>query len=175
MQRLLALLLTLSLNLGLPAADPSGKVVEFPAAPKTKADQTAQLVFAISTSKEIEIISLDPILRIDKNKKAIPPSTAFHGFAILSTARITDTKEIQRLAESLGKAIDAGKSSALCFSPRHALRIARPDGPLDIVVCFECSGVQLHGFTGLSYSALAPEPAQKIWESIFTAHLPKKS
>jgi hypothetical protein len=77
MQRLLALLLTLSLNLGLPAADPSGKVVEFPAAPKTKADQTAQLVFAISTSKEIEIISLDPILRIDENKKTSRPLTGF--------------------------------------------------------------------------------------------------
>ncbi len=175
LRTLLPLPATLSLFSALPAAEttdkPSAKPTAFPTAASSKAEQTARLVFAISTAKEIELLSLDPITHLDENKKVIPPANSFHGFAILRTARLTDSKDILRLAESLGTAIDQGKSSALCFSPRHALRISRPDGPLDIVVCFECQAVQVHGLTGLGYTALAPELAQTIWEAIFTAHL----
>jgi hypothetical protein len=165
-------LLALSFCQLLPAAEI--KLVELPPA-HVKADKTSELVFAISTAKEIEIIALDPIIKFDENKKCIPPKSAFHGFAILATARVTDTKEIQRLAESLGKAINAGKSSALCFSPRHALRIKKSDCDIDVVVCFECSAAQVHGLTGLGYTAITPALAQHEWESIFATHLSTKS
>ena len=157
----------------LPAAEPASKLVEFPPA-SSKADQTGKLIFAIATAKEIEILALNPVVRFDENKKTVPPTSAFHGFAILGTARVTNAKIIQRLANSLGKAIDAGKSSAFCFSPRHALRIKKPDGQIDVVVCFECSAVQVHGLTGLGYSAIAPTVAQQEWESIFGSHFTAK-
>jgi hypothetical protein len=113
-------------------------------------------------------------VHIEENKKPIPPKPVFHGFTILGIAHVTDLKEIQRLTDSLGKAIDAGKSIAACFSPRHALRIKKADGQIDIVVCFQCSAVRVYGLTGLGYTAIARDPAQHEWESIFTAHFSAK-
>ncbi len=34
--------------------------------------------------------------------------------------------------------------AACCFSPHHALRAVRGNKTVDLVICFSCSGVQIH-------------------------------
>ena len=139
-----------------------------------KISSTNALAFAIRTATQIEIFALDPVTPVRGTENKLFTLPSFSGHAILESATITDPKEIQLLADSLANAIDAGKSPAWCFSPRHGLRVKTVTGELRLLVCFACSGVKIEGVPSLSFAPIDPSLARQQWETVFAAHFPAR-
>ena len=79
----------------------------------------------------------------------------FHDCTVLRKREINDARTAEAIVSTVLVATVKGKSdmAAMCFRPRHAVRINTWLGPLDFVICFECSQM-------LVYSGYNPMP---VW------------
>jgi hypothetical protein len=75
------------------------------------------------------------------------------GFAPLKK----DTEQRERVLAAVRQGIREGDGRAFCFEPRHALRAVYKANTVEIVICFECSGIDaflngkcVQGFTTAS-------------------------
>ena len=67
----------------------------------------------------------------------------FHGWPVLGEVSVPEKDR-----EAFVEAVIAGAASndskrALCFDPRHGIRAVSKAGTVDLVICFECSQVQV--------------------------------
>jgi hypothetical protein len=101
---------------------------------------------SLIASKEIFLISLDPMSEESDNKTPSNSSKIFfHGFEELGRTKIDNQIERTKIAEEIKASIsDVSASQADCFWPRHAILVA--DGKLgfEILICYECHGVEIY-------------------------------
>ncbi|WP_417378291.1 hypothetical protein [Gimesia sp.] len=88
----------------------------------------------LQEAPEWELFSLDP--GIEEN---LDNTSRFHGWKILGSTQITDVTTRENLLQSLEASIAANPGmAALCFAPRHGIRVKYKEQQHDFVICFEC-------------------------------------
>lgn len=88
----------------------------------------------------------------------------FRNWDVLGQTRITDPKLKARLVGALYGAMNSQVDErASCFFPRHGIRATRDGRTLDVVICFECSGVELHENGNAHVQFVTREP-QKLFD-----------
>lgn len=163
MKKLIQLLCLCSLSLTRVLADEDSLNLQKQVAPK--------LAQIIEQATEVEIMSLEPTIKLDRNGRIVaPPDGNIEGRLILGKATIKDREEISTLSGSFRAGLEKSEGKmAICFDPLHALRIQRPEGPLLIVVSFQCGQGYVSGFSGLQAFSITKSTAKK-WNAVFEKH-----
>lgn len=92
----------------------------------------------IEQSERLELLSILPG-RGTKEKPPYPVVGEFHGYPLLGRLTVTNPIVHQEVVKEFLASIDKSNGSkALCFQPRHAIRLKRGSGELDLLVCYEC-------------------------------------
>jgi hypothetical protein len=69
----------------------------------------------------------------------------FHGYEVLADAALTDPLLATQLAQLISRGLaESDGSAALCFNPRHGLRVVRDGQTLDLVICYECRQIYVY-------------------------------
>jgi hypothetical protein len=83
-----------------------------------------------------ELLSLDPERGRD--------NADFHRFKVLGRTMVSDALTRKRLYNALQSGARWNLPfPAMCFNPRHGLRVTTGGNTVDLVICFECSQVQV--------------------------------
>jgi hypothetical protein len=112
--------------------------------------------------ESMELLALDP-RPIDARPVAdrnVPSERVFHGYEILGHAPLIGVKPRRKLTEVVFKGIlESDGKVAACFNPRHGLRAVREGQVVDLLICYECLQVEVHG-PGKKESALTSDSVE---------------
>lgn len=93
----------------------------------------------ITESERGEVLSLWPRASSKREKPPLPVVGEFHGYPLLGRIAVENPLTHQRVVKAVLASIDGSDGSkALCFFPRHALRLKRGADELDLLICYEC-------------------------------------
>ena len=127
-------------------------------------EQTAAALRTITNEKaRIFLYSLDP-----NNPKgyATNTGTVFHGFPILGEVEVKNATDRVALIDSLVKGIEKSDGTvALCFNPRHGLRVMTNSRQFDVSICFECFRIHTYNFNGPREITTTSDP-NKLYDSL---------
>jgi hypothetical protein len=107
------------------------------------------------------LYSLDPH-DVSRFEGKLPENSAksFHWMPILGSVEIIPLQEKTNLLGALAQGVrENSGEAAMCFDPRHGLRVVTKSSTNDFVICFECLQVQSFGFTPSSYFYVSGSPA----------------
>jgi len=91
------------------------------------------------------LLSLEPHRRSNSDPPAPPTQEKLRGYNVLGSTEIRDARERSELLQALYRGVEAaGDDLAMCFNPRHGIRATSSHGTIELVICFECGGIQLH-------------------------------
>jgi hypothetical protein len=91
---------------------------------------------AMRNADSFELLSVDPERGRD--------DADFHHFKVLGRTMVTDPATRKRLYNSLQSGARWNLPfRSMCFNPRHAIRATAGGNTVDLVICFECSQVQV--------------------------------
>src|SRR6266511_2767014 len=76
---------------------------------------------------------------------------------------------VAKREKSLYRAINYGSMPAACFNPRHGLRAEMNGKSVDLVICFECSGLIVYAGKEKGVAVLSSIPAQRLYNRIMRA------
>jgi len=98
----------------------------------------------IEQSERLELLSIWP----SRGTKEKPPALVvgeFHGYPLLGRLTVTNPVVHQEVVKEFLASIDKSNGAkALCFMPRHAIRLKRGSDELDLLVCYECRYIVVH-------------------------------
>lgn len=95
-------------------------------------------VVVLEQADQFELLALDPV--------PTKSDHAFHGYAVLGAAKISQTDTRRRLISALRQSMRKRDwVVATCFNPRHGIRATRNGKQIDLVICFECLSFRLYG------------------------------
>jgi hypothetical protein len=99
---------------------------------------------ALRSARTMELFALDPTpLRLGVPQ---PEKGAFHDYPILGRASLTDAVQAKALGELVLRGIrESDGKVAACFNPRHGIRVEQNGKTLDVVICYECLSLSVHG------------------------------
>ncbi|HEY1109361.1 MAG TPA: hypothetical protein VGE76_12030 [Opitutaceae bacterium] len=100
----------------------------------------------LSGASELELFSIDP--RSSRAEEGQPTDGVARllGYKILGSTLVQNPATAQKLSEGLLGGMRASKGfSAMCFSPRHALRFRKDGSIVVFMICFECMKVEVAG------------------------------
>lgn len=104
------------------------------------ASMPAEVADALRSAESVELLALD-------SSREVLDSDAFHNWKVFGTARL-ETADRAAVADALIRDGQGGQMF-MCFVPRHGVRATGPDGVVELVVCFECGHVYVHGVSGV--------------------------
>jgi hypothetical protein len=105
----------------------------------------AQVESVLRGAQKLELYALDPepIPQKDVDEKN---SNQLHGYAITSRATLTDAKARQELVDLVVRGIrESDGRVAACFNPRHGIRAELDSKHVELVICYECLSMSIHG------------------------------
>ena len=109
----------------------------------------------------LEIFALHPYPHMPEG--AAEDGADFHGYRILGSTEVDDAAQRKVLIDLVAIGVDESDGTvAACFDPRHGLRVRQGDEVVDLVICFACLSMHLHGPGELQDSVTiddSPEPA----------------
>lgn len=108
---------------------------------------------------EVTLFSLNPrsVAGTSTNTESI-----FHGYEILERTPTLSSEEGHELLSALADGVkNSDGMTAMCFNPRHALRIKVQKKTIDLTICFECRKVYAHGFN--DDRTFYPSPAPRYF------------
>ena len=80
--------------------------------------------------------------------KSAATKETFHEYIVLGRADIRDAGQRRELLRALYKGIArSGGRMAACFNPRHGIHATRGGKTVDLLICFECSGIAVYADT----------------------------
>jgi hypothetical protein len=133
--------------------------------PQAPLDPTALLVLnALRAAESFEIYSLQPGIR--RGETLDKYDFQFHGWPLLGKIEITHPESHAKILKAVEAMVGphAGPG-APCFMPRHGLRLMDKEGPLEVVICFECGW--LHVYRGKEQiGGLAISGGQKEFDQV---------
>jgi hypothetical protein len=109
---------------------------------------------------EFELLSLDPTLLTDKQRRRLGPKL-FQGYRVLGRVKVQKGRERDELLQALHESIaNSPLDYAYCFEPRHAIRTSVGAQIAELVICFGCHRIEVYspGHSRTSISATA-EPS----------------
>lgn len=98
-----------------------------------------RLVARLLKAESLELLWLDP------RKRETPPEGSFHGYEVIRRVRVERAADRAEVVASLGRNMHwYNDLKASCFSPRHGLRVTEGKDVVDLVICFECSRLDMY-------------------------------
>jgi hypothetical protein len=121
-------------------------------------------------AETFELYSLDPERKFDKGGKVVEVKDGFHGWQVLGKTLVKGEVERKRLADALRLgAEDNFGMAALCFIPRHGLRLKGGGKTVDLVICFECLQVQVYADNEKPEGFLTTGEPQEVFDATLKA------
>ena len=121
----------------------------------------------LAKAEQIELLSLDP----DKRKEA---KDSFHGYKVLGKTALKDAETRKKLVEAFTKGTEGEITPALCFIPRHGLRITHDGKTAELVICFQCAQFHVYDSTGKLTSLLINKTPEPMFDQLLKdAGIPK--
>lgn len=96
-----------------------------------------------------------------------PGETVFHDHVILGQADVKDSATKEKITSIVNRGIRQGGTQAKCFNPRHGIHAVRAGKTVDLVICYECSAVEV-GENG-QWSTLVTGDVQSDLDAAFKA------
>lgn len=109
-------------------------------------------------ASSVELLSIHPsdvVIEVDPSEPAsvvrkplTTPLGSFHEYPILGSVRVSDADELASIRQAVadlerdGEAWSGGVSA--CFSPRHCLRVSTSSGTTELLICYECTQVEIY-------------------------------
>ncbi len=124
---------------------------------------------AFNKATEFECYSLDPSRVLKKNDKDM----YFHNWKVLgkTTLKGDDAKKVRAAIDKGRKNSDG--SVALCFNPRHGVRILHGKKTYDLLICYEChSAMIFEGDQKIGEFLTAPGPEKSLNKVLQAANVP---
>lgn len=120
---------------------------------------------ALEGADRYELLSLDP--ERQSVQPTSSPSGLFHGRRVLGSVVVTDSATRRRLNDALrGGAKSILSLPAMCFDPRHGIRVTRNGRTTDFVICFECEQVQVRVGDQLVAGWLTGDSPQPVFDQV---------
>ena len=95
----------------------------------------------------------------------------FHDFVIIGEAAVPETSVRRRVLELVDEGVSQHNGiSALCFTPRHGVRVQKGESTVDLVICYECFSLKIYGPGGHTGQALTDSAVSNRLTEIFEAH-----
>jgi hypothetical protein len=134
----------------------------------------APLAAALQNASTVTLFSLDPAITLDELKGF----ERLRDWVVLGQTDLLDSSDRAAAATAITEAVKNWKGgAAMCFNPRHALRVTTKNHVYDFIVCFECSQMQVYdGRKRVAY--LFVSGTQEVFDRILTTAkipLPKPS
>ncbi len=109
---------------------------------------------ALQNVDSLELLGLDPYL-----PAAEYAAETFQGWSVLRRQSIDDAATREKLIAAFKKGVaENDGTQALCFNPRHGLRVVSEGKVHDFVICFECFQVRYYGGRGLEMFLISDSP-----------------
>jgi hypothetical protein len=122
-------------------------------------------VDALEEADRYELLSLDP--ERQSVQPTSSPSDLFHGWRVLGRVVLTDSATRHRLNDALrGGAESILSPPAMCFNPRHGIRVTRDGRTTDFLICFECEQVQVRVGDQLVADWLTDSSPQPVFDQV---------
>lgn len=104
----------------------------------------------LDAAEKLELYSLDPA-------GGMLPKDApgFHGWKVLGKTEVKEADALKKVRAALHKGVAQAQGVAGCFRPRHGVRATVKSETVDLVICFECSNLQV----------FAGDKVQPVWTS----------
>jgi hypothetical protein len=100
-----------------------------------------ELTKQVQKAERILVFRLNPK---PLGKKGKDTERVFHGYAILVEGPAKTAEQRKEVASFLGKTLHWNElRKALCFNPRHGVRVVSGKRTLDFLICFECYRVEV--------------------------------
>ncbi|MCB1211418.1 MAG: hypothetical protein KDK97_18980 [Verrucomicrobiales bacterium] len=78
-------------------------------------------------------------------KPPLDPDQIFHDYPILGQTKVVVTPELKTVITTLDEAgRHWGGAVAMCFNPRHGIRVIKGGKTYDLVICYECMAADLY-------------------------------
>jgi hypothetical protein len=111
---------------------------------------------ALEGAEQMTLFSIDP-----GRFPTTPPGTVrFHANIILGETVISNATQRRQISHELQRAVSASDGDiAMCFEPRHGLRVARAGKTYDFLICYQCKRVDTFvGEESIESTGLAGNP-----------------
>jgi len=119
---------------------------------------------ALEKADTAELYSLDPDPRRDKD------GGGFHGWKVLGKTEVKGEAARKELLGALRRSADENElGPALCFNPRHGLRLTAGGKAVDLVICFECLQVEVYDGADKAKGFLVTADPQPAFDRVLTA------
>jgi hypothetical protein len=101
-----------------------------------------QVLVGLENAETFELISLEPMMSLEPlDQKS--GEERLRGNRVLGKTTIKDKETQVRLIDALKKgAAENVGDIAMCFNPRHNLRVSHEGKTVDLLICFECLQVK---------------------------------
>ncbi len=127
----------------------------------------APLMESVNT---LEVFVLDAASGGDEDeKRAKDKFPRLDRWKIIRQITVNDAWEIARLREGIKRSIETGGGVSPCFEPRHGIRFIRNGQPVELILCFECSFMQVNGSPDFEGVAISPVASTDFYR-VFRAH-----
>lgn len=122
----------------------------------------------LSNPDSFTLYSVLPVWTDDKTKGEL-----FRNHQVLGRVKIKNAGDQRKLVVVLDKALTQGReffSMPKCFDPRHGIRATKGTNELDLLVCFECTGIHAYLNQGTNqdyiFYSITAEPKNAFNEAL---------
>jgi len=130
---------------------------------------TAKQLAPFLNAKEWTLYSIEPDIRpVDAQAENL------QGYRVLGSQSVSNAEALRQVVNELNAAAERWDGAvAMCFNPRHGIRVKSGDKNYDMLICYECSQVYLYEGAkevGIMYLNSAPknEPSPKVLNDLLT-------
>ena len=130
----------------------------------------------LAVATALELITLHPYPYSEEGRPS-GPADDFHNYRILERVELAladDARYSSTVAQTIAllqSSMRENSSMAVdCFNPRHGLRFATADGPVDLAVCFECLHFQRYDPDGSESGGLLSSNHEGAVDALFALH-----
>jgi len=106
---------------------------------------------------EVTLFSIDGMSMrnpVDRDRPA--DRELLYEFPVLGRVSMTDPELRRRVVAAVKRDLDSSDSEALCFYPRHMLRVVKGGRTTDLLICFQCNRYQMYVDGKLARSQYLP-------------------
>ncbi len=101
---------------------------------------------AVEKASDITLLSIDPSEHINERNKVECQGWCYYTWNVLGATRVRAPEEVGAVRNQLLRALHGtdDQSVAMCFNPRHGVRMLYGGHTYDIAACYECGQAEVY-------------------------------
>lgn len=119
----------------------------------------------LGSAKKVILYSLEPGEAGTRDVNGECVGLCYYGFSVLGQVEVSIRSRLIGQLTSWWRNPEP-EEAALCFDPRHGVRIITAEKTIDFVVCFECEGVQVYVNSLAVDVTPHPTDIQRDWDRL---------